>query len=63
MLVKRKYLKALRAMIKEYESNTEFYSGHPDEDSIVAVRKLNMKAGKELLEELKGDFNPPAKPE
>ena len=63
MLVKRKYLKALRAMIKEYESNTGFYSGRPDEDSIVAVRKLNIKAGKELLEELKGDFNPPAKPE
>ena len=63
MLVKRKYLKALRAMIKEYESNTGFYSGHPDEDSIVAVRKLNIKAGKELLEELKGDFNPPAKHE
>ena len=50
-------------MIKEYESNTGFYSDHPDEDSIVAVRKLNMKAGKELLEELKGDFNPPVKPE
>ena len=63
MLVKRKYLKALRAMIKEYESNTGFYSGRPNEDSIVAVRNSNMKAGKELLEELKGDFNPPAKPE
>ena len=50
-------------MIKEYESNTGFYSSHPDEDSIVAVRKLNVKAGKELLEELKSDFNPPAKPE
>lgn len=47
-----RHLTALRALLREYEAGDGYYTGHEDEDAILAVRKRNLRAGKELLESL-----------